>query len=740
MSFFDTQNPGIGGLDELTDAETLFIQNLTGLTFVTGDILYYNGTSLTNLGIGSAGQVLTVTSGLPAWTGIGGASTGDVSSNTATSVDSEIALFSSTTGKIIKRATGSGIAKLTSGVLSVVAAPAGAIVGTTDIQTLTNKTFALGSNTLTGTLPIANGGTGQTTANAALNAFLPSQSGNAGYVLATDGSGTTYWFPITGGGVAGYSLVKNNGTAVAARTTINLSTLLTAADNAGQTDLTINVANLAANATFLSTLDLSTIGGDINLSTQVTGVLNVSNIDVASLAGDTTFINALDGNLLLSNLGGTLNLTTQVTGILPVANGGSGAATLTGILLGNGTSAFTGVAIAQGDLFYGSGVNALTALAKNASATRYLSNTGTSNNPAWAQIDLSNGVTGDLPFSNLTQGSALSVLGVTGNATADNASIAAASDHQVLRRSGTAVAFGAIDISQSAAITGVLPFANGGTGLASWTQYLIPYAATSTSIGQIAIGTAGQVLTSNGAGAAPSFQTPSAGGGATYAVNADETVSTYHTIQINAPFSGTQTTESPWTISASSNSQGANWAQCTANGGANAYTANGIMNFKVGSADQKLAWNSNTIYRLKFLTRSIVPSGTGGSQLSSFIGFAAGAGNTLDGDITDTTTKRVGFAFYNGNLYAISCTGSAITSTLISAYATSIIDLFEIIITEATDVKFYRSGSLVATISTNLPMTAQTDEININLRGVNGGGGGAGFELTSHFTLSQRTS
>lgn len=43
---------------------------------------------------------------------------GDVSSNTATSVDSEIALFSSTTGKLIKRATGSGIATLTSGVLS----------------------------------------------------------------------------------------------------------------------------------------------------------------------------------------------------------------------------------------------------------------------------------------------------------------------------------------------------------------------------------------------------------------------------------------------------------------------------------------------------------------------------------------------------------------------------------------------------------------------------------------------
>lgn len=72
-----------------------------------------------------------------------------------------------------------------------------------------------------------------------------------------------------------------------------------------------------------------------------------------------------------------------------------------------------------------------------------------------------------LGFANLAQGSALSVLGVTGNATADNASIAAETDHQVLRRSGTAVGFGAVDLAQSAAITGTLPVGNGGTGITS---------------------------------------------------------------------------------------------------------------------------------------------------------------------------------------------------------------------------------------------------------------------------------
>jgi hypothetical protein len=45
---------------------------------------------------------------------------------------------------------------------------------------------------VTGTLPIANGGTGQTTANAALNALLPSQTGNSGEYLFTDGTNTKW--------------------------------------------------------------------------------------------------------------------------------------------------------------------------------------------------------------------------------------------------------------------------------------------------------------------------------------------------------------------------------------------------------------------------------------------------------------------------------------------------------------------------------------------------------------------
>lgn len=73
-------------------------------------------------------------------------------------------------------------------------------------------------------------------------------------------------------------------------------------------------------------------------------------------------------------------------------------------------------------------------------------------------------LTGDLPFANLTQIAGLSVLGVTGNSTADVAAITAGTDNQVLRRSGTSLAFGAVNLASSNAVTGNLPVANLNSG------------------------------------------------------------------------------------------------------------------------------------------------------------------------------------------------------------------------------------------------------------------------------------
>lgn len=112
----------------------------------------------------------------------------------------------------------------------------------------------------------------------------------------------------------------------------------------------------------------------------------------AMMVGNTTdtftTISASTANRVLRTNGSAISfsqvaLGTDVSGTLPVTNGGTGLATLT-----------------QGDILYSSSADTLSALAKNTSASRYLSNTGTSNNPAWAQVDLTNGVTGALPIAN----------------------------------------------------------------------------------------------------------------------------------------------------------------------------------------------------------------------------------------------------------------------------------------------------------------------------------------------------
>jgi len=84
-----------------------------------------------------------------AWEQVGGSGSGDVV-GPASSVDSEIALFDSTTGKLLKRASGTGVAIVTSGVLSTKTNPTGAFVGDTDNQTLTTKTISVDNNTISG--------------------------------------------------------------------------------------------------------------------------------------------------------------------------------------------------------------------------------------------------------------------------------------------------------------------------------------------------------------------------------------------------------------------------------------------------------------------------------------------------------------------------------------------------------------------------------------------------------------
>jgi hypothetical protein len=118
--------------------------------------------------------------------------------------------------------------------------------------------------------------------------------------------------------------------------------------------------------------------------------------DLLYASGTNAYGNLADvatGNALISGgVGvvpsyGKIGLTTHVSGTLAVGSGGTGLSTY-----------------AQGDLLYATSASGISRLAKDANATRYLSNTGATNNPAWAQVNLANGVTGNLPVANLGSG------------------------------------------------------------------------------------------------------------------------------------------------------------------------------------------------------------------------------------------------------------------------------------------------------------------------------------------------
>jgi hypothetical protein len=105
----------------------------------------------------------------------------------------------------------------------------------------------------------------------------------------------------------------------------------------------IVTAGTTGSSTLIPVITVDTYGRVTSITTAsnpqgtVTSVSGTGSVNGITLSGTVTSSGSL-------TLGGTLSnvsLTTQVTGTLPVGNGGTGATTLTGVVYGNGTSAFT---------------------------------------------------------------------------------------------------------------------------------------------------------------------------------------------------------------------------------------------------------------------------------------------------------------------------------------------------------------------------------------------------------------
>lgn len=218
----------------------------------------------------------------------------------------------------------------------------------------------------------------------------------------------------------------------------------------------------------------------------------------------------------------------QITGYLgtpiTVANGGTGAATLTGYVKGNGTSAMTASATVPGSDVSGN----ITGNAANVTGTVAVANGGTGQTSYTdGQLLIGNSTGNTLAKSTLTAGSGISITNGSGTITiaatggggsGTVTSVGGTGTVNGITLTGTVTTSGNLTlggaltgVDLTTQVTGTLPVGNGGTGITTGTSGGVPYFSGSTTIASSAVLAANALVIGGGAGVAPSTTTTGTG-------------------------------------------------------------------------------------------------------------------------------------------------------------------------------------------------------------------------------------
>ena len=271
--------------------------------------------------------------------------------NAATAADARTALGTNdaanlTTGTVPTARLGSGTANSTTflrGDSTWVASTSVTSVdvsgGATGLTTSGGPVTGTGTITLAGTLAIANGGTGATSAGAARTALGVAAASHS-HAASDVTSGTIDTARLGSGTANSGTFLRGDQTWVA----ISGSGTVTSVDvSGGTTGLTTSGGPVTGSGTVTLAGTLGAANGGTGLSSYTAGDLLYASgtTTVAKLAGAATGQVLLSGGVGTAPAYGKVGLTTHVNGTLPVTNGGTGASTLNGVLKGAGSGAVT---------------------------------------------------------------------------------------------------------------------------------------------------------------------------------------------------------------------------------------------------------------------------------------------------------------------------------------------------------------------------------------------------------------